>query len=225
MDAVGAARAPPLNACAPCFRMHKGEEASPRAKANLLRSLLTGHLEPALFESDELKSVAELCYNCHQCRMECPAAVDIPKMVIEMKAQHVASHGLPLSDRLMNRLDGWLVWAAAFLTSPIGHWTILACGGCWRKLTGIAQARKLPKVSRRNFLHWAARRKIHRPTKTGGRKVLFFVDQYVNWHNPVLGRALVEVLQHQQVEVYCPSGQSPSYMAMITSGDVGGLAS
>ena len=205
----------------PMFRMHKGEEASPRAKANILRGLLTGHLEPHLFESDELKSVAELCYNCHQCRLECPAAVDIPKMVIEMKAQHVASHGLPLSDRLMNRLD-WLAglgsrfphitnWA---LDNPRMRWLL-------EKLTGIAQARKLPKVSRRNFLHWAARRKIHRPTKTGGRKVLFFVDQYVNWHNPVLGRALVEVLQHQQVEVYCPSGQSPSYMAMITSGDVG----
>lgn len=205
----------------PMFRMHKGEEASPRAKANLMRGLLTGQLEPNLFESDELKSVAELCFNCHQCRLECPAAVDIPKMVIEMKAQHVASHGLSLSDRLMNRLD-WLAslgsrfphitnWA---LDNPRLRWLL-------EKLTGIAQARKLPKVSRRNFLHWAARRKIHRPTKTGGRKVLFFVDQYVNWHNPVLGRALVEVLQHQQVEVYCPSGQSPSYMAMITSGDVG----
>ncbi len=205
----------------PMFRMHKGEEASPRAKANLLRGLLTGQLDPSLFESDELKSIAELCYNCHQCRLECPAAVNIPKMVIEMKAQHVASHGLSLGDRLMNRLD-WLAslgsrfphitnWA---LDNPRMRWLL-------EKLTGIAQGRKLPKVSRRNFLHWAARRRIHRPTKTGGRKVLFFVDQYVNWHNPVLGRALVEVLQHQQVEVYCPSGQTPSYMAMITSGDVG----
>ncbi|MCC6509465.1 MAG: anaerobic glycerol-3-phosphate dehydrogenase subunit C [Pirellulaceae bacterium] len=205
----------------PMFRVHKGEEASPRAKANLLRGLLTGHLDPQLFESDELKAVADLCFNCHQCRAECPAAVDIPKMVVEIKAQHVASHGLSLSDRLMNRLD-WLAglgsrfphltnWA---LDNPRMRWLL-------EKLTGIAQGRKLPRISRRSFLHWAARRKIHRPTKTGGRKVLFFVDQYVNWHNPVLGRALVEVLQHQQIEVYCPTGQSPSYMSMITTGDVG----
>ena len=205
----------------PMFRVHKGEEASPRAKANLLRSLLTGHLEPQVLESDELKAVADLCYNCHQCRAECPAGVDIPKMVIEMKAQHVASHGLRLPDRFLNRLD-WLAglgsrfpnmtnWA---LDNPRMRWLL-------EKLTGIAQGRKLPRVSRRTFLHWAARRKIHRPTKTGGRKVLFFVDQYANWHNPVLGRALVEVLQHQQVEVYCPTNQTQSYMAMITSGDVG----
>ncbi|MGN6133732.1 MAG: FAD-binding and (Fe-S)-binding domain-containing protein, partial [Aureliella sp.] len=205
----------------PMFRVHKGEEASPRAKANLLRSLLTGHLEPQVFESDELKEVADLCYNCHQCRAECPAGVDIPKMVIEMKAQHVASHGLRLSDRFLNRLD-WLAGLGSRFPN-VANWVLDNPRMRWllEKLTGIAQGRKLPRVSRRNFLHWAARRKIHRPTRTGGRKVLFFVDQYVNWHNPVLGRAVVEVLQHQQVEVYCPTQQTPSYMAMITSGDVG----
>lgn len=205
----------------PMFRVHKGEEASPRAKANLLRSLLTGDLEPQVFESDELKAVADLCYNCHQCRAECPAAVDIPKMVIEMKAQHVASHGLRLADRFLNRLD-WLASLGSRFPN-VANWALDNPRMRWllEKLTGIAQGRKLPRVSRRNFLHWAARRKIHRPTRTGGRKVLFFVDQYANWHNPVLGRAVVEVLQHQQVEVYCPTNQTPSYMAMISSGDVG----
>lgn len=205
----------------PVFRVHKGEEASPRAKANLLRALLTGHLEPHFLESDELKEVADLCYNCHQCRAECPAAVDIPKMVIEMKSQHVASHGLRLGDRIMNRLD--LLAGLGSRFPNVANWALDNPRMRWllEKLTGIAQSRKLPRVSRRNFLHWAARRKIHRPTPTGGRKVLFFVDQYVNWHNPVLGRALVEVLQHQKVEVYCPTQQTPSYMAMISSGDVG----
>ena len=42
----------------------------------------------------------------------------------------------------------------------------------------------------------------------------------MNWHNPILGRALVEVLRHQNVEIYIPTGQTPSYMAMIASGDV-----
>ncbi|MGN6544446.1 MAG: anaerobic glycerol-3-phosphate dehydrogenase subunit C [Aureliella sp.] len=204
----------------PMFRVHKGEEASPRAKANLLRALLNGELEPQVLESDELKAVADLCYNCHQCHAECPAGVNIPKMVIEMKAQHVASHGLRVGDRFLNRLD-WLA-ALGSRFPNLTNWALDNRTMRWllEKTTGIAQGRKLPRVSRRSFLHWAARRKIHRPMRTGGRKVLFFVDQYVNWHNPVLGRALVEVLQHQKVEVYCPTSQTPSYMAMITSGDV-----
>ena len=67
----------------PIFRFAPAEEASPRAKANLVRSLLTGRLDPDQLSKDSLKSIADLCVNCHQCRSECPANVDIPKLVFE----------------------------------------------------------------------------------------------------------------------------------------------
>jgi FAD/FMN-containing dehydrogenase/Fe-S oxidoreductase len=204
----------------PMFRVHKGEEASPRAKANLLRGMLTGNLDPALLESREVKEVADLCFNCHQCRIECPASVNIPKLVQEMKAQHVAGQGLPLSERLLNRLDVLASLGSRFprsanfaLSNRFSRWLL-------EKFVGIAQGRKLPRISRRTFLRWAAREKLNRFNRNSGRKVLYFVDQYVNWHNPLLGRALVEVLRHQRVEVYCPTTQTPSWMSMIASGDV-----
>jgi Fe-S oxidoreductase len=99
------------------------------------------------------------------------------------------------------------------LANPAMRWLL-------ERAIGVAQSRKLPKVARRTFLRWAAREKLNRISKMSGRKVLFFVDQYVNWHNPLLGRALVEVLRHQRIEVYIPTSQTPSRMAMITSGDV-----
>ena len=204
----------------PVFRVHKGEEASPRAKANLLRGMLTGRLEPELLESREMKAVADLCFNCHQCRIECPASVNIPKLVQEIKAQHVAGQGLSLSERLLNRLDLLAAFSSRFpqtanlaLGNPFARWLL-------EKTFGIAQGRKLPKVSRKTFLRWAAREKLNRLNRASGRKVLYFVDQYVNWHNPLLGRALVEVMRHQRVEVYVPTNQTPSYMSMIASGDV-----
>lgn len=204
----------------PVFRVHKGEEASPRAKANLLRGILTGSLELEHLESRELKSISDLCFNCHQCRLECPATVDIPKLVLESKAQHVAGHGLPFSERLLNRVD--LLAAVGSRFPRFANWSLSNPTMRWllEKTFGIAQGRKLPKVTRRSFLSWAAREKLNRIGVSSGRKVLFFVDQYVNWHNPLLGRALVEVLRHQKVEVYIPTNQTPSMMAMIASGDV-----
>lgn len=204
----------------PMFRVHKGEEASPRAKANLLRGILTGSLDREQLESRELKGINDLCFNCHQCRLDCPASVNIPKLVQEAKAQHVAGHGLALSERLLNRVD--LLAALGSRFPRIANWALGSTSMRWvlEKTFGIAQGRKLPKVARRSFLGWAARQKLNRINKASGRKVLFFVDQYVNWHNPVLGRALVEVLRHQNVDVYVPSNQTPSYMAMIASGDV-----
>ncbi len=88
------------------------------------------------------------------------------------------------------------------------------------KGTGIAQGRRLPLIAKQSFLRWASRRRLNRPKRSGGRKVLFFVDQYANLHNPLLGRAFVQVLQHQKVEVYVPSNQSPSWMAKIALGDI-----
>ena len=204
----------------PVFRIHKGEEAAPRAKANLLRGVITGSVEPPLLESREMKAMADLCFNCHQCRMECPANVNIPKLVQELKAQHVASHGLSLSERLLNRVDALAALGSRF--PRVANWALGNASMRWllEKTFGIAGGRKLPKVTRRTFLRWAARQKLNRIEPGSGRKVLFFVDQYVNWHNPLLGRALVEVLRHQKVDVYIPTAQTPSYMAMIAAGDV-----
>lgn len=203
----------------PVFRVHKGEEASPRAKANLLRGIVTGRLERELLESRELKEVSDLCFNCHQCRLECPATVNIPKLVQEAKSQHVASHGLPVRERFINRTD--LISSIGSRVPRLANWALSSATMRWllEKSFGIAQNRKLPRVAGKTFLSWANREKLWRSNRAGGRKVLFFVDQYANWHNPVLGRSLVEVLRHHNINVYVPTGQSPSHMAMISSGD------
>jgi FAD/FMN-containing dehydrogenase/Fe-S oxidoreductase len=209
-----------LERMCPVFRVHQGEEASPRAKANLLRGLLTKTMEAEILESGELKEVSDLCFNCHQCRIECPANVNIPKLVQEVKAQHVASHGLPLPERLINRTD--LISALGSRFPGLSNWSLANPAMRWllEKTFGIAQGRKLPKLSRRSFLQWASRERLNRPIKSPGRKVLFFVDQYANWHNPLLGRAFVEVMRHHRIPVYVPTQQKPSFMAMISSGDV-----
>ena len=50
--------------------------------------MLSGALDPAIVADEEFKRVADLCVNCHQCRQECPAEVDIPKLMIEAKASY-----------------------------------------------------------------------------------------------------------------------------------------
>ncbi|MFO0897182.1 MAG: 4Fe-4S dicluster domain-containing protein [Pirellulales bacterium] len=98
----------------PIFHLAPAEEASPRAKANLARGLLTGRLEPAAATSDELKEVADLCVNCHMCRLECPATVDIPKLMLEAKAAYVATNGLRVRDWILARLDVVGRWGCRF---------------------------------------------------------------------------------------------------------------
>jgi anaerobic glycerol-3-phosphate dehydrogenase C subunit len=202
----------------PIFRIGPEEAASPRAKANLMRGVLTGQLPPETMGSDEFRGLADLCVNCHQCRLECPAGVDIPQLMIEAKAQHVLENGLGLSDWLLSRLD-LLYWLAgrlprvtnALIQNRSARWLL-------DRLLGIAQGRRLPRFSQRSFLQWASHQKLHRVPRQHGRKVVFFVDAFVNWNDLELGQALVKVLQHNNIDVVVPLNQGISGMSLISDG-------
>jgi FAD/FMN-containing dehydrogenase/Fe-S oxidoreductase len=204
----------------PIFRIAPSEEASPRAKANLMRAVIAGDLHPALLAKDELKAIADLCVNCHQCRLECPAAVNIPKLMVEAKAQYVAASGLGTSDWVISRLDKFAAWLSAFAT--VANYSLHHRWTRWllEKTIGLAQGRKLPRVSATSFLRRAERRRLTRPTRRTGGKVLYFVDLYANWFDVQLAEALVAVLEHNNIAVYVHREQRGSGMARISLGDV-----
>lgn len=202
----------------PVFRFAPAEEASPRAKANLMRGILSGDLDPSALASDELKAVADLCVNCHQCRLECPAGIDIPKLMLEAKAAYVADNGLRFGDWLLTHMD--LIGTLGNMISPLANWSIGNRTMRWliEKTLGIAQGRKLPRHAPRSFIRRAARRRLTRPTRRSGRKVLFFVDVYANYYDTQLAEALVSVLEHNGIAVYVHPGQWSSGMSMLTLG-------
>jgi Fe-S oxidoreductase len=210
----------PTERMCPLFRISRSEEASPRAKANLIRGLLSGDISGPQSESDQMREIADLCFHCHQCRFECPSQVDIPRMVVELKAQHTATNGLRITDRLLSRID--LLTNVASRFPRLANWAMGNRSMRWllEKSTGIAMGRRLPQIAKQSFLRWAVKQKLNRMSRSGGRKVLYVVDQYANWHNPWVGKALVEVMQHQRVEVYVPTLQTVTWMTKISLGDV-----
>ena len=210
----------PAERMCPVFRLAPLEESSPRAKANLMRGVLTGTLDEKSMATDEFKQTADLCINCHQCRFECPAGVDIPKLMVEAKAQYFSANGLKLSDWLLMRLD-WLYEIAGqmpsltnrLLQNRTSRWVL-------EKAIGIAQGRKLPSFSRTSFSRWANRQKLNRPSTQQSRKIVFFVDAFVNWNDVELGKAFVKVLKHNGIDVVVPGGQNVSGMSLISDGAV-----
>ncbi|WP_153556779.1 FAD-binding and (Fe-S)-binding domain-containing protein [Roseimaritima sediminicola] len=211
--------APEQRQC-PVFRAQRIEEASPRAKANLLRGVLTGDLDPEELSGDRGKAVADLCFNCHQCRLECPASVNIPKIVNEIKGQYVATNGLPVSDMLLCRLDtlarvmSRLPWLSNHvIRNRFSRWLL-------ERLFGLSAARRLPPLANRTLLRYAGRRKLTRPVRQSGPKVVYFMDYFTNYHDTSIGRALIEVLLQNRVGVYVPPRQVYSGMSHIAAGDL-----
>jgi FAD/FMN-containing dehydrogenase/Fe-S oxidoreductase len=211
------AQSPHVRMC-PIFRLSPAEEASPRAKANLIRGILTGSLELSTLTSDEFKSIADLCVHCHMCRLECPAAVDIPMLMRESKGAYVAANGLSPGEWIMTRLD--LLAALGSLLSPVANWALGNRQIRWllEKTLGVAQGRKLPRVASRSFLRRSAKRRWSRPSRRSGQKVAYFVDHYANYHDPQLAEALLAVLEHNGVEVYVPADQRQAGMPAVACG-------
>jgi anaerobic glycerol-3-phosphate dehydrogenase C subunit len=202
----------------PLFRIAPSEEASPRAKANLIRGVLTGTLNLELLTSDEFKEIADLCVHCHACRLECPANVDIPRLMRESKAAYVAANGLSLADWAMTHLD--VLGALASRFAPLANAALGNRQMRWllEKSLGIAQGRKLPRVTSRSFLRRAARRRLTRPSRRSGQKVVYFVDVYANFFDPQLAEAMVAVLEHNGIAVYVPADQKQAGMPSIACG-------
>jgi Fe-S oxidoreductase len=144
--------------------------------------------------------------------------VDIPRLMRESKAAYVSANGLPLADWAMTRLD--LLGSLGSLFAPATNWALANRQMRWllEKTLGISQGRKLPHVTSRNFLRRAARRKLTRPSRRSGQKVLYFVDVYANWFAPRLAEALVAVLEHNGIVVYVPPDQKQAGMPSIACG-------
>jgi FAD/FMN-containing dehydrogenase/Fe-S oxidoreductase len=205
----------------PIFRPSPREEASPRAKANLARAVLSGALPAGSMHDPAFKAICDLCVHCHMCRIECPANVDIPKLMAEAKGAYVATNGLPLHDWLLTRIDALCRFASR--VPRIANWAIGNRPMRWflEKTMGVAQGRKLPRFARRSFLQSPNQRR-HAASQPGdGDKVLFFVDTFANYCDVPLAEALVAVLEHNGVSVYVPELQLEAGMPMISQGALG----
>src|SRR5262249_36089805 len=97
----------------PVFRGTHGEDGTPRAKANLLRELLLRQANGLQLASEEVRAVADLCVHCKMCASECPAQVNVPKLMLESKAANVAEHGIGRGDWFFTRLEDVLRWGSA----------------------------------------------------------------------------------------------------------------
>ncbi|MFL5342150.1 MAG: FAD-linked oxidase C-terminal domain-containing protein [Gemmataceae bacterium] len=213
--------AAPQRMC-PTFRVSHAEAATPRAKVNLLRYLLT---DPQRLGGDDVKAVADLCVNCKMCARECPAFVKIPKLMLEAKAAHHAEHGLERADWMLSRLE--MFAALGSRLAPVVNPLLGSRAVRWMidRLFGVSRHRRLPPFASPSFLRRAAKQRLTEKPATIDRqqatdRVAYFVDVFANYNDPQIAEATVAVLRHNGVDVYVPPGQWGCGMGSLAAGDV-----
>jgi FAD/FMN-containing dehydrogenase/Fe-S oxidoreductase len=200
----------------PVFRGTHEELGSSRAKANLLAAWLAGDKSGVSFAPKGLKQILSLCVNCRMCSIECPAGVDVSKLVIEARAQLARQTGFTVTELALSH-NRWLSTLGScfapvsniVMSLPLTRWV-------FEKTLGLDRSRRFPAFQRGSFIKQAQRYLASVPSITRPLdRVVYFVDSFVNWNDHELGYAVLQVLDHLGVEAVIPDQRPAPLPAYI----------
>lgn len=194
----------------PRFKYERVEDASPRAKANILRRMMSGHQTQGTFNSDELIEIMDTCFNCKACHDGCPSHVNIPKIVLEAKARYHQSHGLSMDKWILTQCEnidrvGMLVPALTNMIAETAPLRWLA-----EKITGIDRRRPHPRLKT-----WSLRHRYTASANSDRPKVALYPDRHSKYNAPEVLQAAVDVLEHNGYEVYVPDAPCTNDAALM----------
>ena len=176
------------------------ESSLGRAKANLLRELISGTLDPKTFlDSPELKKVMDGCVNCKRCLTECPTGVDIPWVAMKARAHHVQKRGQPFKDRFIS--DTHLACRVGNGLAPLVNlaFSFGPARALMEATLGLDRRRKLPPFSRKTF------RELSPNSAKGNGQAAYFLSCFANYNDPQgEGRATLRVLERNGFSVELP---------------------
>jgi FAD/FMN-containing dehydrogenase/Fe-S oxidoreductase len=183
----------------PIYKVTRDEAATPKAKANLLRALLSGAVERRSLYDRTFREVIETCVNCGSCGRECPSQVNIPKMALEARAHHGEKFGKSLEGRLLGNPErAGKAWK--YLPRPLGALLDLGAAREAMELVAGISARRKPPVFARHSLFDRVRFQEGR----GDLTVLYFAGCYASYLRPEIGLAALRILKSMGMTVLVP---------------------
>jgi len=171
------------------------------------------------------KHIVDLCYQCKLCYNHCPYTpphawnIDFPRFMLRSKAVDVKERGgVSRQDRALGDTDSVGKFGSAL--APLVNFAnrnklnrILI-----EKLVGIHRDRNLPRFFRETFSKWFRKRQPSSSSGENGKVVLFHTCS-VEYNAPKVGRAAVEVLEHNRISVASPE-QRCCGMPFLDGGDI-----
>ncbi len=186
----------------PVYKATRDEAASPKAKANILRAMLSGIIDKESTYKDSFQNVMEKCVNCGSCAIECPSKVNIPKLAIEAKSRYAEKHGVPLNKSIYTNFE--LAGKTIRKLSPV--MTYVMKPSFMRKLpelfVGLASKREFIKFSTKSLYELVG--KNEKPINDNGKSVLFYAGCYAGYVKPEIGVSAVNVLTKLGYRVITP---------------------
>jgi FAD/FMN-containing dehydrogenase/Fe-S oxidoreductase len=231
----------------PAFKVSGDETKATRARANVLREILTRGWESEAFrvancvlqfengtstncetqfttmksilKSKELAEVLDSCLACKGCRSECPSNVDMTRLRSEILQQKYDVDGMPLRSFAVSRMA---------IVEQLGHlvWPIYNLFASWKFSSNIIKSiikfsteRDIPTLSRVTMRKAVQRVCRKHKEKANKGKVFIFADEFTNFQEAELGLTFAKLLLHLGYEVEIPK-HVESGRAAISKGNL-----
>ena len=214
----------------PAFKVSGDETKATRARANVLREILTrgwgseafAHAldkDKSILKSNELAEVLDSCLACKGCRSECPSNVDMTRLRSEILQHKYDVSGMPLRSFAVS----WMATVERF-----GHlvWPIYNLFASWKvssnlikRIIKFSTERDIPTLSRvtmRKAVKRECRKNRGKATKA---KVYLFADEFTNYQEAELGLTFAKLLMRLGYEVEIPK-HVESGRAAISKGNL-----
>ncbi|MGJ1197087.1 FAD-binding and (Fe-S)-binding domain-containing protein [Sphingobacterium spiritivorum] len=185
----------------PSYMATRNEQDTTRARANMLREMLTHSTKENPFDHEEIKSVMDLCLSCKGCKSECPSSVDMAKLKADFLQAYHDANGVPLRTRMIANIDQ-VSRLGSFLPG-LYNWSV---SNAWvskliKKAVGIAPKRSLPTIGSVSLRKWFLSREKPLYTKEIRGTVYFFCDEFTNYNDVELGKKTIQLLEGLHYEV------------------------
>jgi FAD/FMN-containing dehydrogenase/Fe-S oxidoreductase len=202
----------------PSYLATRDERDSTRGRARILQEMINGSDVSGGWRAREVHDALDLCLSCKGCTAECPTGVDMPALKSEVLHQSYRRRLRPPSHYSL----GWLPrWARLASTAP-GLVNAAMSQSVLRRVAlaaaGVDPRRTMPTLASETFRDWFTRTRIH--ARSGGDRVVLFVDTFTNYFAPDVGKATVAVLESAGFRPQLPERELCCGLTWITTGQL-----
>jgi len=192
----------------PSYQATRNEKDTTRARANILREMLTQSEKSNPFDHKEILEVMDLCISCKGCKAECPSNVDMAKYKAEFLQHYYDANGTPLRSWMIanitafNKLGSLVPQVYNFFLKNKGF------SGLFKKSIGFAVERDIPLLHKVTLRSWAKRNMkdgwVSGYDPGNGWSVYLFADEFTNYNDVTIGIKAIEALNLLGYRVLIP---------------------
>jgi Fe-S oxidoreductase len=187
----------------PSYMATKDENATTRARANILREFLTNSEKKNRFDHKEIYDVMDLCLSCKGCKSECPSNVDMARYKAEFLQHWHDANGIKLRTHMianiskLNKLG--MIAPEVFNFFISNSFT----SGLIKKTFGFAPKRSIPALYKFTLRAWVKSLSALENKGVNG-KIFLFADEFTDFNDVEIGIKAVKLLNKLGYRVEIP---------------------